>query len=442
MFKRKIIERLKEWKNKRQGRTALLVEGQRRVGKSTVVEAFARKAYKSYVLIDFSACEPEVLELFDHVTDLDYFFLRLQLVTGVDLVPRKSVIIFDEVQLFPKARQAIKRLVADHRYDYIETGSLISIRKNVKDILIPSEEEHIAMHPMDFEEFLWAIGDTVTFKLLQKLFETKQAAGDAAHRKLMRLFRLYMLVGGMPQAVAEYLKTNNLESVDAVTRDILRLYADDFRKIDGSGKLSLLFEAIPAQLNKNTGRYAVSSVLPTKRPNTALGLIAELIDSRTVSAAYHTSQPSAAMASYKDLGRFKLFLSDTGLFTTLMFRNKAFTENDLYRKLLSDKTTENLGYLYENIVVQMLTARGYELFYHTFNYQDSKKKYEIDFLIEKKGKICPIEVKSGVNLRHASLDGFGVKYSAQVAEKWVLCTKDYKKERDVQYLPVYMASLL
>lgn len=414
MFKRKIIERLKEWKNKRQGRTALLVEGQRRVGKSTVVEAFARKAYKSYVLIDFSACEPEVLELFDHVTDLDYFFLRLQLVTGVDLVPRKSVIIFDEVQLFPKARQAIKRLVADHRYDYIETGALISIRKNVKDILIPSEEEHIAMHPMDFEEFLWAIGDTVTFKLLQKLFETKQAAGDAAHRKLMRLFRLYMLVGGMPQAVAEYLKTNNLESVDAVKHDILRLYADDFRKIDGSGKLSLLFEAIPAQLNKNTGRYAVSSVLPTKRPNTALGLIAELIDSRTVSAAYHTSQPSAAMASYKDL----------------------------YRKLLSDKTTENLGYLYENIVAQMLTARGYELFYHTFNYQDSKKKYEIDFLIEKKGKICPIEVKSGVNLRHASLDAFGVKYSAQVAEKWVLCTKDYKKERDVQYLPVYMTPLL
>ena len=384
MFKRKIIERLKEWKNKCQGRTALLVEGQRRVGKSTIVEAFARKAYKSYVLIDFSACEPEVLELFDHVTDLDYFFLRLQLVTGVDLVPRKSVIIFDEVQLFPKARQSIKRLVADHRYDYIETGSLISIRKNVKDILIPSEEEHIAMHPMDFEEFLWAIGDTVTFKLLQKLFETKQAAGDSAHRKLMRLFRLYMLVGGMPQAVAEYLKTNNLESVDAVKSDILRLYADDFRKIDGSGKLSLLFEAIPAQLNKNTGRYAVSSVLPTKRPNTALGLIAELIDSRTVSAAYHTSQPSAAMASYKDLGRFKLFLSDTGLFTTLMFRNEAFTENDLYRKLLSDKTTENLGYLYENIVAQMLTARGYELFYHTFNYQDSKKKYEIDFLIEKK----------------------------------------------------------
>lgn len=442
LFKRKISEQLQAWKNRRQGRTALLIEGQRRVGKSTAVKTFAEQAYESFILIDFANCSDEIKALFQDVSDLNYFFLRLQLVTGITLKPRKSAVILDEIQLFPKARQAVKYFVADGRYDFIETGSLISIRKNVKDILIPSEEEAVAMHPMDFEEFLWAVGQTDTYDLLGHLRGAQVAAGNAVHRKMMRLLRLYMLVGGMPQAVAEYVETNNLESVDSVKRNILRLYTEDFHKIDDSGRLSLLFQAIPAQLNKNSGRYAVSSVLPTRRPNNAGHLIAELLSSKTVSVAWHTSQPSAAMASFIDLNRFKLFLSDTGLFTTLMFENKTFTENTLYQKLLNDKTAENLGYLYENIVAQMLTASGHKLFYHTFPNRSGSKNYAIDFLIARHNKVCPIEVKPGSNLRHASLDNFCEKYSDRIAEKVILSTKDYKREGGILYLPVYMTPFL
>ena len=442
MFNRKIYGQLQQWKDTRAGKTALLVEGQRRVGKSTVVEEFAKKAYKSYILIDFSTCSQEIRNLFNDVSDLDFFFLQLQLLTNVRLEERNSVIIFDEVQLFPLARQAIKSLVRDHRYDYIETGSLISIKKNVKDILIPSEEQHIYMYPMDFEEFLWATGDNVTVPMLEVLFSKQKPAGESAHRKIMRNLRLYMLIGGMPQAVEAYLQENNFEAVDLVKRDILQLYENDFYKIDPTGRLSLLFDAIPAQLNKNTARYAVSSVIPTLRPSNALNIIAELLDSRTTLAAYHTSLPSAEMASYKDLSKFKLFLSDTGLFTTLMFKNKSFTENDIYRKLLSDKMSANLGYLFENLTAQMLAAAGHELYYHTFSGKDKSSNYEIDFIIAKGSKVIPIEVKSSNYKRHASLDAFCQKYSAQVSEKYILYTKDFQKEQDLRLLPIYMSPFI
>lgn len=438
MFQRKIYKQLLQWKKTRAGKTALLVEGQRRVGKSTVVEAFAKKEYKSYILIDFSTCSQEIKDLFNDVSDMDFFFLQLQLMTNVRLVERNSVIIFDEVQLFPLARQAIKSLVKDHRYDYIETGSLISIKKNVKDILIPSEEQRIDMYPMDFEEFLWAIGDSVTIPMLEILFSKQKPAGDGAHRKIMRSLRLYMLVGGMPQAVESFLQENNFEAVDQVKRDILQLYEADFYKIDPTGRISRLFDAIPAQLNKNTARYRVSSVIPTLRPSNSLNLIAELLDSKTTLAAYHTNLPSAEMASYKDLTRFKLFLSDTGLFTTLMFKNKTITENDIYKKLLSDKLSANLGYLFENLVAQMLTANGYELYYHTFTNKEKSSKYEIDFLISQRSKVVPIEVKSSNYRRHASLDAFCQKYSAQIAEKYILYTKTFQKEHDICLLPIYM----
>lgn len=442
MFKRKIYDKLLEWKRDSDGKTALLVEGARRIGKSTVVETFARQEYESYILIDFSTASKAVKELFEDISDLNYLFLQLQLQYKVDLRERNSLIIFDEVQLCPLARQAIKSLVKDHRYDYIETGSLISIKKNVQNILIPSEERKIDMYPMDYEEFLWAIGDTTTTPLIQKMYEAGMPLGEKTNRKLLRDFRLYMLIGGMPQAVDEYIQTNNFRKVDAVKRDILRLYEDDFKKIDQTGKLSLLFDAIPAQLNKNASRYQVSSVLSGDRADTILELIAELKESKTVLVSYHANDPGAGMASNRDLTRFKLFLSDTGLFTTLMFKDKDFTENVIYEKLLNDKLSTNLGYLYENVVAQMLTASGNELFYYTFMNETSRHNYEVDFLMARKNKICPIEVKSSGYKTHKSLDEFSKKYSDRILKKYLIYTKDFGKDEDIVCMPVYMAQFL
>ena len=442
MFQRKIYDQMRAWKEKRQGRTALLVEGQRRVGKSTVVEAFARNEYKSYILLDFSATAKEVRALFEDVSDLDYLFLQLQLRMGVRLFERDSVVIFDEVQLCPLARQAIKALVKDRRYDYIETGSLLSIKKNVKDILIPSEETRISMYPMDFEEFLWAQGDMATIPLLHELYEKKRPAGEAAHRQLLRSFRLYMLVGGMPQAVSAYRETKQFEEVDQIKRDILDLYEEDFHKIDGTGRLSQLFDAIPAQLNKKSSRYAVSGVLPHLRPGRSASRISELLDSCTVLAAYQANEPSAGLSFMRDMKRFKLFLSDTGLFVTLAFKDRAFTDNTIYRKLWSDKLPANLGYLYENAVAQVLTAAGHRLYYHAFHQLTTSHRYEIDFLIARKSKICPLEIKSSGYKRHASLDAFGQKYARHIAEKYLIYTKDLQREGEVLCLPVYMAPFL
>ena len=278
--------------------------------------------------------------------------------------------------------------------------------------------------------------------LLKQVFKKGTSVGDAVHRKLMRTFRLYMLVGGMPQAVEEYLRTNNFKKVDAVKRDILRLYEDDFHKIDSTGKISLLFDSIPAQLAKNASRYQVSGVLANERADSVLTLIAEMKASKTVLAAYHANDPDVGMASSKDLGKFKLFLADTGLFTTLIFKDRDFTENIIYEKLLGDKLGVNLGYLYENIVAQILTANGKELFYYTFLNEASRHNYEIDFLFAKKNKICPIEVKSSGYKTHTSLDAFSEKYSGRILEKYLLYTKDVKKDGDIFCLPVYMAQFL
>lgn len=443
IFKRKIYSVLKQWKEESDGRTALLVEGARRVGKSTVVEEFAKNEYESYILIDFAAASQFVKDLFQDISDLNYIFLQLQLQYRVDLQERKSLIIFDEIQLCPYARQAIKFLVKDHRYDYVETGSLISIRQNVKDILIPSEERRANMYPMDYEEFRWALGDRTTVPLLESVYQSRKPLGDQMNRRLMRDFRLYMLVGGMPQAVDAYIQTNNLRKVDAVKRDILNLYEDDFRKIDPTGKISTLFDAIPAQLNKNASRYHVSGVLNQQRADDGiLSLIAELKDSKTVLAAYHTNDPGAGMANSTDLSKFKLFLADTGLFTTLAFKDKDFTENVIYEKLLNDKLSSNLGYLYENIVAQMLAANGNTLFYHTFLNEKTRHNYEIDFLIARKNKICPIEVKSSGYKTHASLDAFTVKFSDRILERYLVYTKDLRKDEDIVCMPVYMAMFL
>lgn len=442
IFERKIYQKMLGWKNESNGKTALLIKGARRIGKSTIAIEFAKKEYESYILIDFSIASKEVHDLFQDISDLNYLFLRLQLIYKVDLKNRKSVIIFDEVQKEPLARQAIKHLVKDGRYDYIETGSLLSIKKNVENILIPSEETRIEMVPMDYEEFRWALGDKVTIPMLKSAFENKISLGDAVNRRLMRDFRLYMLVGGMPQAVNEYIETNNFSKVDKVKRSILELYQDDFRKIDATGRASLMFSAIPSELNKNASRYQVSSVIPNEKQNRVFEIIGDMKDSLTVNLAYNANDPSAGMSLYEDINRYKMFLGDTGLFTTLAFLDKGFIDNIIYEKLLSDKLDTDLGYLYENMVAQILYATGNKLFYYTFPKEKSTHNYEIDFLIAKNNKICPIEVKSSGYKTHASLDAFTSKFSSKIGQKYLIYTKDLRKEKDIIYLPIYMTMFL
>ena len=432
-----------EWKNNRHGKTAVLIEGARRVGKSTLTKQFAENEYESYVMIDFSIVRDDVLELFNHIDDLDYFFLQLQFRLGVSLKERKSLVIFDEVQKCPKARQAIKHLVADGRYDYIETGSLISIKKNVKDILIPSEEEKLFLYPMDYEEFKWALGDNTAIPQLKMLFDKKLSLGDAVTRKLMRDFRIYMVVGGMPQAVDTYIETNNLMEVDRVKRNIIQLYEDDFYKIDSSGRLSMLFDAIPAQLNSNASRYQVASAIGNNTDSEkVLQLISELRESMTINMAYHANDPAVGMSLAMDLNKYKMYIGDTGLFITLAFKDKNFTENIIYQKLMSDKLDTNLGYVYENMVAQMLTATGNRLFYYTFPTETGKHNYEIDFLLSRGNKICPIEVKSSGYKRHASLDAFCKKFSSRVLQRYIIYTKDLQKDEQTLFLPVYLTQFL
>lgn len=442
IFKRKIYDRLLEWKQQQDGKTALLVQGARRIGKSTIVEEFAKNEYESYILIDFSKCPPEVKKLFDDISDLNFIFLRLQLIYGVQLVTRKSLIIFDEIQFLPRARQAIKSLVQDHRYDYIETGSLISIRKNVADILIPSEEKKIDMFPMDYEEFRWALGDNATVPLLRSFWAKPQPL-QQAHRKLMRDFRLYMLVGGMPQAVNEFIETNNLAAVDEVKRTILELYDEDFMKIDPSGRASKIFSAIPAQLNSNATRYQLSSVIQGADNSDFIELISEMEKTMTVNISHHSNDPNVGLSNTESLTQYKIYAGDTGLFTTLAFKDKTFTDNIIYEKMLGDKLPANLGYMYENIVAQTLTASGYKLYYHTWPTASGKHSYEIDFLLSKNSKLIPIEVKSSAYKTHASLDAFCEKFSSRLAnDRYLIYTKDYAKEGNVTYLPAFLTFLL
>lgn len=374
--------------------------------------------------------------------DLDFFFMQLQIRYGITLHQRESVIIFDEVQLQPLARQAIKYLVKDGRYDYIETGSLLTIKKNVQNIVIPSEETRLTLFPLDYEEFRWAMEDDMSCSFIRMNLEKVHPLGDVAHRKLMRDFRLYLLVGGMPQSVNAYIESKNLSKVDTVKREILELYEDDFRKIDKSGNISLLFDSIPAQLSKNATRYVASSVIERTTKMKMSEYISELSESMTVNIAYHANDPSVGLSLHKDPERYKLFVADTGLFVTLAFKYKDFTENIIYEKMLSDKLSADLGYIYENAIAQMLKTSGNELFYYTFKRETSNHPYEIDFLISKKNKICPIEVKSSGYKSHVSMDVFCEKYPDRIFDRYLLYTKDVNKEQVLKCLPVYMTPFL
>lgn len=439
IFKRKLYDEMLRWKQERQGSTALLIKGARRVGKSTLVEDFAKREYKSYVLIDFSHVSKQLNSLFEDINDLDFFFLRLQQETHTTLYNRNSVIIFDEVQLQPLARQAIKHLVKDGRYDYIETGSLLTLKKNVQNILIPSEETRLTLYPLDYEEFMWATGKDVGLSILKQFWDKKIPLGQA-HRQQMRDMRLYMLVGGMPQAVNAYLKSNNMQQVDAVKREIIQLYDDDFKKIDASGRASRLFFNIPGQLAKNASRYKISTAIERKNSDVN-SIIADMEDSMVISIAYHADDPNVGFGLSRNMDYYKLFLGDTGLFITLAFWDKKYTENVIYDKLLSDKLAANLGYVYENLVAQMLRAAGHSLYYYTFP-DGNNHNYEIDFLLSKGNKIVPIEVKSSGYLTHKSLDEFCKKFSSRVGTRFLIYTKDFYRDGETDCIPVYCTGML
>ena len=440
IFKRKLYDRLLEWKRVQNGKSAIMIEGARRVGKSTLVEQFAKNEYESYILIDFNEASDEVKSLFNNLMNKDFIFLQLQALYNVVLKERKSVIIFDEVQKYPLARQAIKYLVKDGRYDYIETGSLISIKKNTKGITIPSEEERVTLYPMDFEEFRWALGDNATVPLLRTFYE-KRLPLDKAHRDKMRDFRLYMLVGGMPQAVNTYIETNNFSLVDHTKRGIINVYRDDFQKLDPSGRLETLFMEIPSQLSQTNNRYKPYAVLGEVDDDKLQEFLKDLEDSKTTLFSYHSNDPNVGMSLTKDISKFKIFCADTGLFVTLAFWDKDHTENVIYQKLLNDKLSTNLGYVYENVIAQILAASGNKLFYYTWP-KDENHNYEIDFLLSRGAKLHPVEVKSSGYKTHKSLDVFCEKYSHIVERRYLLYTKDLKRDMETLLLPVYMTQFI
>lgn len=439
-FERKAYKKLTEWKEHYSDKYAALLEGARRVGKSTIAENFAKNEYKSYILIDFSKTTNNVCECFDDIGNLDMFFLRLQAETGVTLYEHDSLIIFDEVQLFPKARQAIKHLVFDGRYSYLETGSLISIKKNVKDILIPSEEMKIQVYPMDYEEFCLATGNN--YNLLQKICNMGTAIGQATNRKLMRDLRIYMAVGGMPQAVEAYVDGKNFSEIDMVKRQIIALYEEDFKKIDASGRISALYHSIPAQLAKGGRKYRITVAIGKRKNKREDELLYELIDSKTVLPCYNSTDPRVSLADTKDFNSYKLYLSDTGLFVTLMFADRPVTENVVYAKLLSDKLPANLGFLYENLIAQMITASGRELYYHTWENNGSTHYYEVDFLISEGSKINAFEIKSSGAGKHQSIKQFSEKFSKNVNKIYLLSQKDVGKEENLLFKPFYLMPFL
>ena len=440
IFRRKLYERLLEWKRVSNGKTAIMVEGARRVGKSTLVELFAKNEYESYILIDFNEASDEVKALFDNLMNKDYIFLQLQSIYNVILKERRSVIVFDEVQTCPKARQAIKYLVKNGRYDYIETGSLISIKKNTKDITLPSEEERVTLYPMDYEEFRWAMGDETTVPLLRTFYD-KNLPLDKAHRYKMRDFRLYMLVGGMPQAVNTFIETNNFSMVDLAKRNIIQIYLDDFQKLDPTGRLETLFKEIPSQLSQTSNRFKPYGILGDVDEDKMMELLKNLEDSKTTLFSFHSNEPNVGMSLTRDISKYKIFCADTGLFVTLAFWDKDITENVIYQKLLNDKLSTNFGYVYENVIAQMLAAAGNRLFYYTWA-KDATHNYEIDFLLSRGAKLHPIEVKSSGYNSHASLDAFCEKFSHIIDRRYLIYTKDLKKDNQTVLLPVYMTPFL
>lgn len=450
-MKRKIYDKLVEWKLNSNGETALLIDGARRVGKSYIAEEFAKENYKSYILIDFNKESKEVTDLFvNYLNDLDTLFMYLSGYYNTKLYPKESLIIFDEVQMFPKARAAIKYLVADGRFDYIETGSLMSIRKNVKDIVIPSEERHIRMYPMDFEEFLWAMDNDTMMPIIKDSFIKQKPMGQAMHRKAMDYFRQYMIVGGMPQAVTKYIESRDFEAVDRVKRDILTLYREDIMKHSEGNELEIeaIFDEIPAQLSKHEKKFRLSDIKTGARMRNYKQPFYWLDDAMIVNTCYNSTEPNIGLKLNMERKTLKCYMADTGLLLSHAFDENGIVSEEIYKKLLFDKLSVNSGMLMENIVAQMLVSAGHKLYFFSKSSRDNAEdRMEIDFLIAKskitnKHNISPIEVKSGERYTLSSIRKFMKKYREQMNIPYVLHTKDLKEEDGIVYLPLYMTMLL
>lgn len=449
IFKRKVYDKLKEWKELSAGTSALLLEGARRIGKSTIVEEFAKNEYDDYMILDFARENQDIKENFiENMGDLNTFFRNLFMLKGRALKGKNCVLIFDEVQLFPQARQAIKYLVADGRFDYIETGSLISIKKNVKDILIPSEEYRVKMYPMDFEEYLWALGDEITIPTVKNSFEERKALGDTIHRKIMKTFRTYMVVGGMPQAVDAYVSGKTYAQIDFVKRNIISLYEEDLAKYDTENreKASVIFRTIPEQLENKNSHFKMSLIDKNARYQNYVDAVSFISEAMIGNECINITKPEVALELFADRSNFKLYMGDTGLLVTQIMKNRDSTDEDLYKALVIDNLGINQGMIIENIVAQMLRASGHDLYFHEYLYKAEKavkeKKYEIDFMIVKKKKICPIEVKSSGYTSHKSFDYLIKKYQLKSEDRYIIYTKDLKYQDGITYIPLYMTMLL
>lgn len=449
VFRRKAYAKLLQWKELAAGTSAVLLEGARRIGKSTIVEEFAKNEYDDYMILDFARENRDVQNLFiDDMDDLDSFFRNLFLLKGRDLKGKNCVLIFDEVQLFPQARQAIKYLVADGRYDYIETGSLISIRKNIQNILIPSEEYRIKMYPMDFEEYLWALGDTVTFDAIKNSYEKRKPLGDSIHRKIMKKFRTYMVIGGMPQAVNAFVEGKTFAQIDFIKRNILSLYEEDLAKYDRDNreKASVVFRTILEQLENKNSHFKFSLIDKNARYQNYVDAVSFISESMMGNECINVTKPEVELELFADRSNFKLYMGDTGLLVTQIMKSRDETDEDLYKALIIDNLSINQGMIIENMVAQMLRASGHELYFHEYLYipEDSarEKKYEIDFMTVKKKKICPIEVKSSGYTAHKSFDYLTKKYQMKMQDRYIIYTKDLKYKDEIMYIPIYMTMLI
>lgn len=446
VLKRKAYDKLLEWKNESHGETAILIKGARRTGKSFLVRQFAENEYRSAIIIDFMSIKKRIEDAFyNDAEDLDLLFDKLSFEYKTSLYPRESVIVFDEVQMFPRARELIKIFVADGRYDYIETGSLLSIQQNVKDILIPSEEEELVLNPLDFEEFLWAIGDTTSYPLLEKFYRQNQPLGGGAHKVMMDSFRKYMIIGGMPTVVKEYVTSGDFRKVDKRKRDILALYRSDCTKFAGERSVSVrsMFDNIPAQLNKKGKDYDVRSIGLNPREREATESYLWLEDSKIVNLCFNATDPDAGLALYKDEAQYKMYMADTGLMITHAISELSMDMDSVYADLLMDRLNLNEGMFVENLVCQMLNASGHRLFFYSRSSpNDRRNDIEVDFLVMRNGKICPVEVKSASSTKHVSLDKFRERFGKRIGQPFILCTKDVGEKDGIVYLPLYMASLL
>ncbi len=449
-MRRKIYDRLLQWKREKDGTTALMIEGARRVGKSYIAEEFARNEYDSYILIDFSKAPKRVKDWFDeYLEDVDTLLQNIQLHYKRQLTPRRSLIIFDEVQKCPRAREAIKALVADHRFDYLETGSLISIKKNVDGILIPSEEDGVDMYPMDFEEFLWAMGNEVMMPYIRERFEKRQPMGEF-HREALHYFRQYLIVGGMPQAVAEYAASRDFTKVDAVKRQILRLYKNDIKKYAGgaTARVSAIYDAIPGQLQKKEKKFMLSALKDEARMREYDSAFFWLEDSKMVNISYNTTAPNIGLQLNEDRTVLKCYYCDTGLLISLAFSARGIVTNEIYQKLMFDKLEIDEGMLVENIVAQMLKAAGHELFFYSnYDKEEAENRMQVDFLVQKevvtsRHNISPIEVKSGTGYTLTSIQKCIKKFGQYLSTPYVLHTKDVEQKDGLLYLPLYMTGLL